>query len=118
MSWQTWQALVAVWWARGCWPGRGDGGGGGLSGPAGPGAGAWGKRVDLIGFDASEPVIAGLRQGSIEGVVLQTPLEDGRTGRQDAGSASREVTCRAKPPHRGRTGHARKHEHARHQATG
>ena len=39
-----------------------------------------GKRVHLISFDASEPVIAGLRQGSIEGVVLQNPLKMGELG--------------------------------------
>ena len=67
MFWQTWRALVAVGCA-GLLAGCGEGGSGGLSGPAGPGAGGSGKRVHLIGFDASEPVIAGLRQGSIEGV--------------------------------------------------
>jgi len=67
MSWQTWRALVAVGCA-GLLAGCGEGSSGGLSGPAGPAAGGPGKRVHLIGFDASEPVIAGLRQGSIEGV--------------------------------------------------
>ena len=75
MSWRTWRALVAVWCA-GLLAGCGEGGGG-LSGP---GAGGSGKRVHLIGFDASEPVIAGLRQGSIEGVVLQNPLKMGELG--------------------------------------
>jgi ribose transport system substrate-binding protein len=79
MSWQTWRALVAVGCA-GLLAGCGEGGSGGPSGPAGPGAGGSGKRVHLIGFDASEPVIAGLRQGSIEGVVLQNPLKMGELG--------------------------------------
>src|SRR5271157_6123131 len=79
MSWQTWRALVAVWCA-GLLARCGDGGRGGLSGPAGPGAGGSGKRVHLIGFDASEPVITGLRQGSIEGVILQNPLTIGELG--------------------------------------
>jgi len=76
MSWQTWRALVAVGCA-GLLAGCGAGSSGGLSGP---GAGGSGKRVHLIGFDASEPVIAGLRQGSIEGIVLQNPLKMGELG--------------------------------------
>jgi|SRR5208282_585211 len=79
MSWQTWRALVAVGCA-GLLAACGEGGSGGLSGPAGPGVGGSGKRVHLIGFDVSEPVIAGLRQGSIEGVVLQNPLKMGELG--------------------------------------
>src|SRR5208337_3730242 len=79
MSWQTWRALVAVGCA-GLLAACGEGGSGGLSGPAGPGAGGWGKRDHLIGFDASEPVIVGLRQGSIERVVLQNPLKMGELG--------------------------------------
>ena len=76
MSWQTWRALVAVGCA-GLLAGCGDGGKAGLSGPR---AGGPGKRVHLIGFDASEPVVTGLRQGSIDGVVLQNPLKMGDLG--------------------------------------
>ncbi len=79
MSWQTWRALVAVGCA-GLLAGCGEGGGGGLSRPPRPGPGGSGKRVHLIGFDASGPVIAGLREGSIEGVVLQNPLKMGELG--------------------------------------
>ena len=57
---------------------------------------ASGKRVHLIGFDASEPVIAALRRGVDRGRRPSESAQDGRTGRQDAGSASREATCRAK----------------------
>lgn len=76
MSWQTWRALVAVGCA-GLLAGCGDGGNAGLSGPR---AGGSGKRVHLIGFDASEPVVTGLRQRSIDGVVLQNPLKMGELG--------------------------------------
>ena len=55
-------------------------GGGGESGLSGPRASSPGKRVHLIGFDASEPVIAALRQGSIDGVVLQNPFKMGELG--------------------------------------
>jgi len=76
MSWQSWTALLAVGWAAmqaGC-------GQPGNSGTSGPGAGGSGKRVHLIGFDASEPVVAGLRHGSIDGVVLQNPYKMGELG--------------------------------------
>jgi ribose transport system substrate-binding protein len=76
MSWQTWRALVAVG-CTGLLAGCGEGGNAGLSGPR---AGDSGKRVHLIGFDASEPIIAGLRQGSIDGVILQNPLKMGELG--------------------------------------
>ncbi len=79
MPCQTWRVLVAVWCA-GLLAGYGEGGSGGLSGPAGQVAGVSDKRVHLIGFDTSEPVVAGLRQGSIEGVVLQNPLKMGDLG--------------------------------------
>ena len=79
MSWHTWRALVAVGCA-GLLAGCGEGGSGGHSGPASPSVGGSGKRVHLIGFDASEPVVAGLRQGSIDGVVLQNPLKMGELG--------------------------------------
>ena len=77
MSRRTWRALVTVGYAgllAGC------GAEGNAAAHQGSGAGGSGKRVHLIGFDASEPVIAGLRQGSIEGVVLQNPLKMGELG--------------------------------------
>ncbi len=57
--------------------GCGDGGNARLSVP-GPGASS--KHVHLVGFDASEPVVAGLRRGLIEGVVLQNPFKMGELG--------------------------------------
>ena len=104
MSWQTWRALLVVD-ARGSWPVVAivD------AGPIGPGAGGSGKRVHLIGFDASEPVVAGLRQGSIEALSSESS-QNGRTRRQDTGSIPRKATCRTKDLNRRSSGHARKYD--------
>jgi len=79
MSRQIWRGLIAVWCA-GLIAGCGGGETSGLSGSPGSGAGGSAKRVHLVGFDASEPVVAALRQGTIEGVVLQNPLRMGELG--------------------------------------
>jgi len=79
MSRQIWRGLIAVWCA-GLIAGCGGEETSGLSGSPGPGAGGSAKRVHLVGFDASEPVVAALRQGTIEGVVLQNPLRMGELG--------------------------------------
>ena len=79
MSRRTWRTLLTVVYA-GLLAGCGAGNSGSPSGLTGPGAGGSGKRVHLIGFDASEPVIAGLRKGSIDGIVLQNPLKMGELG--------------------------------------
>ena len=78
MSGGNWRAIIAVA-CMGLVTACGDRGQG-VSGPSLSGAGGLGKRVHLIGFDASEPVIDGLRQGVIDGIVVQNPLKMGQLG--------------------------------------
>jgi len=47
---------------------------GGAPGPAAPGASSALKPVVFVGFDASEPLVDALRQGKIQGLVVQNPL--------------------------------------------
>ena len=78
MPWQSWQTLIAVGCTvllAGC-----SQKGTGLPGSTTPRADGSSKRVHLIGFDASEPVIAGLRKGSIDGIIVQNPLKMGDLG--------------------------------------
>jgi ribose transport system substrate-binding protein len=60
--------------------GCGGVGTGGVAGSAGPSPGGSSKRVHLVGFDASEPVVSALSQGTIEGVVVQNPFKIGELG--------------------------------------
>ncbi len=75
MSLEKWRGLVAI----GCMAFSASCGDRGTR-MATPGVAGSGKRVHLIGFDASEPVIAGLRQGKIDSIVLQNPLRMGELG--------------------------------------
>ena len=92
MSWQTWRALVAVWCA-------GLLAGGAVAtgaqrrpiGASGAGAGGSGKRVHLIGFDVSEPVITGLRQTCI-------PISGGARSWRSWGCSTAPVTTRSATP--------------------
>jgi len=55
---------------------------GGSNDPAGPAAapagGAALKRVIFVGFDASQPLVDAMRQGKIQGLVVQNPLRMGK----------------------------------------
>ena len=79
MSGRTWLGVIGAMIAAamaGC-------GGGENASSAGPGAAATGgaaRRVHLIGFDSSEPVVDALKRGAVEGVVIQNPLKMGELG--------------------------------------
>src|SRR4051812_29195293 len=79
MSGRSWLGVLGVVIAgaiAGC-------GGAENTGPAGPGtAGASGsaRRVHLLGFDSSEPVVEALSRGTVEGIVIQNPLKMGELG--------------------------------------
>ena len=60
-------AVGSAWILAGC----GDGGG-----PAGPPA----HPIVFVGFDAGPPLVAALKQGKIQGLVLQNPLRMGELG--------------------------------------
>ncbi len=70
-----WRAIVAV----GCTLAM-AGCGGGRSERGSTTARSAVKRVHLVGFDASAPVLAALRDGSIDGVILQNPVKIGELG--------------------------------------
>jgi ribose transport system substrate-binding protein len=80
MSGRAWRSLFVTVFTgllAGC-------GGEESGGPAGPGApaksGATGRRVHLVGFDASEPIVSALSQKKLDGVVVQNPLKMGELG--------------------------------------
>jgi ribose transport system substrate-binding protein len=60
--------------------GCGGGENGGAAGPNSAVPGHESKRVHLIGFDSSEPVVNALKQGMVEGIVVQNPLRMGELG--------------------------------------
>jgi ribose transport system substrate-binding protein len=60
--------------------GCGGGESGGSAGPNATGTGGSSKRVHLVGFDSSEPVVHALSQGIIGGVVVQNPFKMGELG--------------------------------------
>ena len=54
---------------------------GGSSDPASgaaPSGGSGSRRVIFVGFDASEPLVDAMRQGKIQGLVVQNPLRMGK----------------------------------------
>jgi len=73
MAGRGWLGVVALLLAgslAGCGGSSDDG-----AGPsAAPGASAGDKPVIFVGFDASEPLVDALRQGKIQGLVVQNPL--------------------------------------------
>ena len=52
------------------------------------------SRVVFVGFDASEPLVDALRQGKIQGLVVQNPLRMGKLSVKNDGQASRETAGR------------------------
>jgi ribose transport system substrate-binding protein len=77
MSGRTWRGLiggVCLGFLAGC--------GGATDGTAAPtkGASDAAKRVHLVGFDASEPVVHALAQRSVDGIVVQNPFKMGELG--------------------------------------
>lgn len=71
--------IVLAGSAAGCSEGGGSSGGGTPS--AKPTSGRAGTpAVKFVGFDASPPLISALRQGKIQGLVLQNPLRMGELG--------------------------------------
>jgi ribose transport system substrate-binding protein len=80
MSGRTFRGLIGVMvtgFAAGC--GGTEGGG-----PAGESATVAfrgsARRVYLVGFDASEPIVEALKQGKIQGIVVQNPFRMGELG--------------------------------------
>ena len=49
------------------------------------------KSVVFVGFDASEPLVDAMRQGKIQGLVVQNPLKMGELSVKDDGQASRKT---------------------------
>lgn len=52
----------------------------GEQGPGGASSQASGRRVQFVGFDASEPLVNALRQGKLQGLVVQNPYRMGELG--------------------------------------
>src|SRR3712207_6740120 len=55
----------------------------GASGGAGAGTDSRlsvGRRVQFVGFDASEPLVNAMRQGKLQGLVVQNPYRMGELG--------------------------------------
>lgn len=65
-------ALVCACGILGCGGGSDSGQAGGSGAPAPP------KAVKLVGFDMSPPLVQALREGRIQGLVLQNPFQMGR----------------------------------------
>ena len=81
--------LLIVGVATGC------GGSGDSSGsPAGTKSAGPTKGLVFVGFDASEPLVDAMRQGKIQGLVVQNPLRMGKLSVDDDGQASREASRR------------------------
>jgi ribose transport system substrate-binding protein len=75
MSWSVVRGVSLAWLLAmigGC-----GGPGGGLESGAG---GSPGKRVAFVGFDASQPLVAALEQGQLQGIVVQNPYKMGELG--------------------------------------
>ena len=86
MSGRAWRGMLLVVIA-GVMAGCGGGENGNWAAPGGPAAVDGKRRVHLVGFDASEPIVSALQQGKIEGVGGSEPPQDGGARRQDAGQA-------------------------------
>ncbi len=46
----------------------------------------WAGKVKFVGFDASDNLVKGLRDGALDGLVVQDPVKMGYLGGQDAWS--------------------------------
>ena len=81
--------------------------------PATPASTAGRKGVVFVGFDASEPLVDAMRQGKIQGLVVQNPLRMGELSVKIDDQAPRETAGRTAGLDRRSAGHSRKHERSR-----
>ena len=72
----------------------------------------WAGKVKFVGFDASPNLITGLRNGAIDGLVVQDPGPDGIHGGEDDGGAPEGPADREVDRHRRPRGHQGQHGHA------
>jgi len=76
MARRGWRGLGILWLA-GSLAGCAGSGEDGSAASATPGSATAAKGVVFIGFDASEPLVEAMRQGRIQGLVVQNPLKMG-----------------------------------------
>ncbi len=83
--------LLVAGTLTGCGGATGDGAGA----PATAGSTSAHKGVVFVGFDASEPLVDAMRQGKIQGLVVQNPIRMGELSRQGDGQTPRETAGRS-----------------------
>ena len=72
----------------------------------------WAGKVKFVGFDASPNLVEGLRDGGIDGLVVQDPVQDGLHRGEDDGRAPQGAAGREVDRHRRARRDERQHGHA------